>query len=519
MTRGWPRWHLSALVAALSLGQAAPPRVATGTVAGIVTDSRSRPVDRAIVTLSRANRAESLTAITKEDGKFEAREVPVGVYHVAISKPGYAASWMGPTAVDQQGTPLDVDAEQRVDLTLQLRPGGVITGMVLDDAGDPVPNAPVFAEGAGLANSPARPFAGTVNADAHGRYRFFGLGAGEYVISVMPNTQSVTVGGRPTRLRTTFWPGTVERRSARPVAVSDGEEAAGIDVRVARAPVAPLEIRFPAAQGRIESTLVAVGESRNRSEYAESPNQYMLPAGQWILTAMGNNRVTWAQEAITTDGYSPTVRDINLQPTASISGRIVVANGENAGRRPFLWTTRVEPVISYESSSNLIGPDATGAFAFRGFTPGRYFVDIMTPERWTASLRLGDREVIGPIAIGAGEQITDVTLTIGPAPPPSTIKGVTVDAANQPVATHAVVLINEDERLWNESCRATPVLQPSTRGRFQFTDLLPGRYRLLTTELRRPDCADAQALRAMVARGLAVELTAGQVREFSLTAK
>jgi hypothetical protein len=326
------------------------------------------------------------------------------------------------------------------------------------------------------------------------------------------------VGNRATRLRPTFWPGTTERRFARPAAVSEGEEATGIDIRVARTPVAPLTVRFSGAQGRIESSLVAVGDSGNRRENAES-GDYFLPAGQWILTAMGNNQSTWAQETITTDGYSPMVRDINLQPTASISGRIVLANGESAGRRPYLWTTRVERNTSYESSSDLIGPDATGAFALRGLTPGRYIVGVLSPDGWIGSLRLGDREVIGPIAIDAGEQITDVTLTIGPAPPPSTIKGVVVDAANQPDATHAVVLINEDERWWNESCRATLVTQPSIKGRFKFGDLLPGRYRLVTTELRHPDCADVQALRALVARGLAIELTAGQVREFSLIVK
>jgi hypothetical protein len=521
MMRHWPGWHLPALAAALSLGQAAPPRVATGTVSGIVTDVRSQPIDRAIVTLSRGNRAESLTAITREDGKFEALDVPIGVYHVAVSKPGYAASWMGPTTVDPQGIPLDVDEKDRADLALQLRRGCVITGLVLDDAGDPVPNAIVLAEGPSLVNAPARSFADTVNADAHGRYRFFGLGAGEYVVSVMPgySTQSVMVGNRLTRLQTTFWPGTTDR-SARTVSVSEEAEASGIDIRLVRAPVAPLTIRFPGAEGRVDSTLVPVGESRNRQE--KESGEYVLPAGQWILTALGNNRSTWAQETITTDGYSPAVRDIDLQPTASISGRIIVANGNNTGRRPFLWTTRVERIISYESSSTLIGPDATGAFALRGLTPGRYFldfVDVRSPDRWIGVLRLGDREVIGPIAIGAGEQISEVTLTVGLAPAPSTIKGVVVDAPNQPDATHAVVLINEDERLWNESCRATPVTQPSTKGRFKFGDLLPGRYRLVTTELRRPDCADVQALRALVARGLAIELTAGQVREFSLTAR
>jgi hypothetical protein len=520
MIRRWLGWHLSALAAALSLSQVSPPRIATGTVAGIVTDSRSHPVHQAIVTLSRGGRPESLTFITKEDGKFEALDVPVGVYHVVVSKPGYAASWMGPTTVDPQGIPLDIDADQRADLALQLRRGGVITGIVVDEAGDPVSNAIVIAEGSGVVKSPAQPFIGTVNADARGRYRFFGLDAGEYVVAVMPgySTQTVMVGNRTTRLRTTFWPGTTERRSARPVAVSEGEEASGIDVRIARTPVAPLTIKFPGAQGRVDSTLVSVGESRNRQENAES-GDYFLPAGQWILTAMGANRSAWAQETITTDGYSPTVREIDLQPMASISGRIIVANGDNAGRRPFLWTTKVERVISYESSSNLIGPDANGAFALRGFTPGRYFVEVMSPEKWIGSLRLGDREVIGPIAIGPGEQIADATLTIGPAPPPSTIKGVVVDASNRPGVTHAVVLINEDERLWNESCRATPVTQPSTKGRFKFGDLLPGRYRLVTTELRRPECADVPALRALVARGLAIELTAGQVREFSLTAK
>jgi hypothetical protein len=299
--------------------------------------------------------------------------------------------------------------------------------------------------------------------------------------------------------------------------VSDSEETT-VDIRFARTPVAPLTVRFSEAPGRIQSSLVAVGESRNREEGSNS-GVYLLPAGQWTLTARAQNGSAWAEETITTDGYSPMVRDIHLQPTASISGRIVLANGDSAGRRPYLWTTRVERNISYESSSDFIGPDATGAFAFRGVAPGRYIVGVLSPDGWIGSLRLGDRDVIGPIAIAAGQQITDVTVTIGPAPPPSTIRGAVVDAASQPDATHAVVLINEDERLWNELCQATLVMQPSIKGRFKFGDLLPGRYRLVTTELRRPDCADVQALRGLVARGLAIELTAGQVREFNLTAK
>jgi protocatechuate 3,4-dioxygenase beta subunit len=155
---------------------------------------------------------------------FEALDVPVGVYHVAVSKPGYAATWMGPTTIDQHGIPLDVDADQRSDLALQLRRGGVITGTVSDDAGDPVSNAWVVADGPGVADSPAQPFSGTVSADSHGRYRIYGLGAGEYVVSAMPgnSTQSVMAGNRLTRLRTTFWPGTTERRNARTVAVSEG---------------------------------------------------------------------------------------------------------------------------------------------------------------------------------------------------------------------------------------------------------------------------------------------------------
>jgi hypothetical protein len=458
--------------------------------------------------------------MTKEDGRFEATDVPAGVYHVAVSKPGYAASWMGPTSVDPLGIPLDIEADEHADLVLQLRRGGAITGRVVDEAGDPVSNATVIAEGSGVDRSPARPFVGTVNTDSHGRYRLFGLGAGEYVISVIPRSsaQSVMVANRVMRALTTFWPGTLERRFARPVVVSEGEEAAGIDVRIARTPVAPLTITFPGVQGRVDSTLMPVGESRNREEYAES-GSYLLPAGQWILTAMGPNRSAWVQETITTDGHSPMVRDIEMQPTGSIAGRVIFANRDGAGQRPFLWTTRVDRVTSYESSSIVIGPDAAGAFAIRGLTPGRYFVEVMSPERWIGSLRLGDREVVGPIAIGAREQITGVTMTIGPAPPPSTIMGVVVDAANQPDATHAVVLINEDERQWNESCRATPVLQPSTKGRFKFGDLLPGRYRLVTTELRRPDCADVEALRALAVRGLAIELTAGEVRDVSLTVK
>ncbi len=60
------------------------------TVHGVVHDSQHRPIPNAKVTLQAANSAFVLSATADSDGTFELPQVPIGVYRVTISAPGFA---------------------------------------------------------------------------------------------------------------------------------------------------------------------------------------------------------------------------------------------------------------------------------------------------------------------------------------------------------------------------------------------------------------------------------------------
>ena len=112
---------------------------------------------------------------TAVDGTFELDELPASTYRLSVRADEYQ-----PTAVES----LDLrTAEQREPLRVELRPGVVVTGRVLDEEGEPLTEARVERRDERDRTASFRPFRmrGTAT-DAEGRYRLDGLPAGPVVL-------------------------------------------------------------------------------------------------------------------------------------------------------------------------------------------------------------------------------------------------------------------------------------------------------------------------------------------------
>jgi hypothetical protein len=245
----------------------------TARLSGVVvtTEATSRPVRRAVVTLSGAG--QSWTLATDDAGRFEFADVPAGRYRVIVSKPAYLPTEFGSTRTGGVGTPVVVEAGQEIsDLLVKLARGGVIAGIVRGQDNEPATNVPVAA----FANNTAIDQTLT---DDRGEYRIFGLPPGTYIVQAKPKSPSGTaaamsvgevnaalaelrrryaIGGGPVQARRAdtraseapdgripstqsppasgrsgyapvFYPGTVNSAYATSLTLSEGDERDGID--------------------------------------------------------------------------------------------------------------------------------------------------------------------------------------------------------------------------------------------------------------------------------------------------
>ena len=158
---------------------AAPP--GTSVLTGTVTTFGGQPAAGARVMVG--GEGPSRMATTDTRGRFSIATLRAGRYYVTVSKPGYVTVTYGQRRVNSQGTPVPLGDGETRDIAMQLPRGGVITGMVLDERGEPAVNAFVrvmrFMPGAGE-RRPQQ--SGGDNTDDRGIYRVHSLQPGDYAV-------------------------------------------------------------------------------------------------------------------------------------------------------------------------------------------------------------------------------------------------------------------------------------------------------------------------------------------------
>ncbi|MEZ5318684.1 MAG: carboxypeptidase-like regulatory domain-containing protein [Vicinamibacterales bacterium] len=209
MTRGRATGVAFLVAAALGVGSwpllaRAEQQPAGASVAGIVSAAAdgSIPVARAWV-MVRSVEAGGIgsTTLTDESGRFVLDRLPAGRYIVAAAKAGHVPVEHGALA-GRRGVPIALAAgERRTGVTLHLPKGAVISGVVRDGHGRPVTDCSValyqrrYVEGR-RALTPLQTLVARnlIACDDLGRYRVFGLAAGEYAVAADPGLYLREVG-------------------------------------------------------------------------------------------------------------------------------------------------------------------------------------------------------------------------------------------------------------------------------------------------------------------------------------
>ena len=372
MTRG-PAWLLIG-VAVLVLPLPVPAqqrdptakpvekRVGTAIVAGRVmsSDTGDTPIRRAVVTLISAERVESVSAITDNEGRFAFADLADGRYTLNARKAAHLSINYGAKRPGRPGTTLILAAGQRMtDLRLVLQPGAVITGVARMPNGDPVPNTQVLAIPVAQSTGGGRYVEQTTfRTDDRGEYRIYGLMPDTYFVAVLPSIGRAeihqrttaeyddlvrTLAQRPAQLQTpgatptpvpppppaplvgfapTYYPGTPIVANASPITVRAGSVREGIDIPVAMVRVGTISGVVRGIDGRptqdVQLSVTPGGPALPFSVSSSVRTNRPDKDGKFTLTnvAPGSYRITARGGGVTysNDGTSVNIRgDLQTQ--------------------------------------------------------------------------------------------------------------------------------------------------------------------------------------------------------------
>ncbi len=165
-------------------------------------------------------------ATVDAQGNFHSSDLAPGAYVVSASVPGYLQVSITPGSLEfGRWQPGD-------SITVTMTKGGVMTGQVTNERGEPVIAVRVLTtfirrEDGSTAGYPL----GSTETDDRGIYRIFGLQPGTYVVAVNGENQPFSSIPSPySRLTPTYYPSTT-RETAKEITLRPGEEVSGIDIR------------------------------------------------------------------------------------------------------------------------------------------------------------------------------------------------------------------------------------------------------------------------------------------------
>lgn len=412
--------------------------VLTGTV---TTDGEpAMPLRRVAVTLNDVGGAYGATAVTDAAGRFSFSNLPAGRYNVVASRLPYVTTRHGAREIGRAGTPLAIEDGESRSIALKMPLGAVITGVVRDERGMPVP-------GVGVEVMASRFFSGRRSlqrvvgirvTDDRGVYRAFGLPPGEYYVSV----RAPVLAGQPAIEVTT--PDEVRRALSRlPANASTGPIATTTPAGLSTAAPPPASPNVGYARVYYPGTT---------SEADASP-----------LT-LGPAEVH--------DGI-----DVQLQfvPVVTVSGRATLPDGG-----PALFARgQIAPTEgNLEIRLGAVFANQDGEFTLRGVPPGRYAVALMAaskpnPEGRRLPTDPPDHWGVARISV-AGEDITDVAVQMRPT---MTLSGrASFEGAGDPPNWPGVRVGLFPHVTGGDVATTTGNRPLQADGTFELDGLTPGRY-------------------------------------------
>lgn len=519
-------------------GQQAPTGTAVirGTVVAADTGS---PVRRAVVRAVSFEPADNGVAMTDDQGRFEIRNLVGGRYSVTVSKSGFVPLSYGQRRPNERGTPVEVAAGAIVEkIAIGLPRGGVITGRVMDETGEPLAEARIQILRSQFTPAGRRmvPAGRGDTTDDQGAFRIYGLPPGDYVVSATASNQMMVFqgpNGRPLAspegeqgYAPTYYPGTPSVSDAQRITLAAGQEAAGVTFGMTPTRVSRVSGRVIGGQpGDADESFVMVmreddsgvrGGMNGGGGMVQRDGTFTvnsLPPGRYTLRVQPRARPE-AMVGVTTVTVAGVDLDgvvIAMQKPGTVTGYIEFEGGRPAGITPA--QVRVQPMTLDMSFG--VGPPRTNddfTFAITGTTGPTLF--RANAQGWyVKSVEIeGDDVTDTPVTLVHGRDVRGVRILLTQSA--SSISGAVRDERGNAVLDATVVVFPNDDSKWTFSSRFIGTARPDTQGRFELRGLPAyDSYRIVAVQgLEGMQAYDSEFLSSVRDRAERLALGAGEAK-------
>jgi len=507
------------------------PKTGTGVIKGrILAADSSIPLRRAKVSLETGNPLESRGTTTDLDGRYEFTELSAGQYRVSASKGIYVTFDYGQRKPFERGKPIDLAESQVVEkIDIALPRGGVISGVLLDDVGDPAVGVrvtamrPQYRDGKRGLVSIGRP----VETNDIGQYRLYGLPSGGYFVGAVPSTASAVIpllntpSGAPT-----YYPGTVSEIEAQRVTVQPAQERTLPDFTLVPSRLVkvsgtatnstggPVQMVMTMSRSQMSAGNAMPGMGMGTVKPDGSFQLTNVAPGEYTLMAISNagsadQEIT--ATPLTVEGEDITGVTVHTTTGFRAAGQIVFDQGmPPTGLAPSGLTLMATPASSFSMTGMMaraaIRDDWT--FEIRGLAGLRLFrFSQGLPAGWMIqSVFHGQTDITDkPLEVTEDLERVLIVLTNRPA----RISGSVVDERGKPATGCAVVIFPDDAASGPPaSTRYLRSLRPADDGKFKTENLPAATYLVVAIESLEPgDENDPELLEQL--RAVATRITLG----------
>jgi hypothetical protein len=306
-----------------------------GTVGGVSGGRTGAPAGASSM-LIQVGGSTSRTALTDAFGNFVFERLPAGQYTVRVSRTSFLNANYGEKKPGASGTAFALAEGQKATIKLQMIRGGVITGTVIGEDGEPQSGAQVAAWHYMMTNGVKRlQRTSGAQTDDRGVYRLFGLQPGDYLVSSTPNSSDLMMADRMLG-----------------------------DTTLIEQAIASGAIQPPAAPGMPPTVAIPIAQPM-QSPMEGPPPGYLpvyypsasVPASAAIVHIAGG------------DERSSIDIQVHLVQASNVQGTILNPPGQDLAVQLSLVSDDPLSETSFGSRA-----DANGRFTFRNVSPGKYTV-------------------------------------------------------------------------------------------------------------------------------------------------
>jgi protocatechuate 3,4-dioxygenase beta subunit len=509
----------------------------TGIIRGRVFDGEDgQPLRRALVRAIAPELRENHLAATDEQGRYELTGLLAGQYIVTASKGNYVGLMFGQRRPFDAGKPLQIIDAQTVDkVDFTLPRGGVITGHVVDEYGDPVPNVQVAAMRSQFVQGrrgfvPAGRFTTT---DDLGEYRLFGLSPADYYVSATyrippANAADADVPG----YAVTYFPGTASTADAQRVTIGNGRSRG--DVNIALVPVKTAQIAGAAVNSKgqpMTNGYVGVMQ-RNGGPGNDASGAPLRPDGTFVIRNVAPGEYTLRAQSQFKQGDRPDVATATVTVAGQdIEGLQLVVVPPSTASGVVLVDPAAEATIKASSIVLVMSPvdrqfpfmDTSGRpkddFTFEALMqPGTNMVRMLSMPAGMAlkAVRVGGVDVTDTgFDVKPNENVRGIEVEL--TSHPTMVSGRVTDSRGAPSTDCTVVVFARDERKWEGASRYIGTARPDQDGKFQVSGLPPGDYDVVAVDNLEPgQSGDPDVLSRIRDRAAGLSLGDGETKVLDL---